>query len=149
MYAHILVPTDGTEQSDRAVRYAAQLAATLGSRITIITVAPPFHSIAAEPHTIGVMSDEETAYVHQFLTADIEERLDKAKDIAEKAGANCDVVRAEDEHIYQAIIDAAASRGCDLIAMASHGRRGLSALVLGSETTKVLTHSNIPVLVVR
>jgi len=149
MYAHILVPTDGTEHSGKAVRNAAELAATLGSRVTIVAVARPLHSIAGEPHTVGAMSDEAAAYVHQFLTADFEDRLQKAKGIAAKAGADCDVVTAQGEHIYQAIIDTAASRGCDLIVMASHGRRGLSALILGSETTKVLTHSTIPVLVVR
>ncbi|MBV8121925.1 MAG: universal stress protein, partial [Alphaproteobacteria bacterium] len=68
---------------------------------------------------------------------------------AKRAGVACDTVHVQHEHVYQAIIDAAASKGCDLIAMASHGRRGVSAVVLGSETVKVLTHSKIPVLVYR
>jgi len=71
------------------------------------------------------------------------------KDVAAAAGVNCEVVHAQHEHPYQAIIDTATSRGCDLIVMASHGRRGISAIVLGSETVKVLTHSTIPVLVYR
>ena len=95
------------------------------------------------------MSDEATAYVHEFLTADLDERLQRAKSIAEEAGIACEAEKVDGEHIYQAIIDAADARNCDLIAMASHGRRGLSALILGSETTKVLTHSIVPVLVFR
>ena len=71
------------------------------------------------------------------------------KEAAVGAGVGCDVVHAQHEHPHQAIIDAAISRGCDLIVMASHGRRGIFAIVLGSETVKVLTHSTIPVLVYR
>jgi len=75
--------------------------------------------------------------------------LSAAKSIAEEAGVSGDTVRMEHEHVYQAIIETAGERGCDLILMASHGRSGLSAVVLGSETVKVLTHSTIPVLVYR
>ena len=75
--------------------------------------------------------------------------LKAAKDAATAAGVPCDVVQVEHEHPYETIIDTARKRGCDTIVMASHGRRGVSALVLGSETVKVLTHSNIPVVVVR
>jgi nucleotide-binding universal stress UspA family protein len=75
--------------------------------------------------------------------------LDSAKEIALMAGVRCETLHVEYEHPYLAIIETAAKQACDLIVMASHGRRGLSAVVLGSETTKVLTHSTIPVLVVR
>jgi nucleotide-binding universal stress UspA family protein len=75
--------------------------------------------------------------------------LKEAKDAATAAGVPCDVVQVEHEHPYEAIIDTAKKKGCDVIVMASHGRRGVSAIVLGSETVKVLTHSNIPVVVVR
>ena len=149
MYKHILVPTDGTERSEKAVRAAVQYASDLGSRITFVSVIQPLHSIAAEPHTVGEMSDDAIAFVHQFLTPDVDKRLDAAQMIAENAGVDCETVQLTGEHIYQAIIDAAADHKCDLIAMASHGRRGLSSLLLGSETTKVLTHSTIPVLVYR
>ena len=149
MYKHILVPTDGSEHSDKAVGTAVNLAAELGSRITFLSVAAPLHSLTAEPHTVGEMTDDAIAYVHEFLTADIENRLRIARETAENAGVACDTVKAESEHVHQAIIDAASTGGCDLIAMASHGRRGLAALVMGSETTKVLTHSTIPVLVIR
>ena len=75
--------------------------------------------------------------------------LKAAKDAATAASVACDVVQVEHEHPYETIIDTARKRGCDAIVMASHGRRGVSAIVLGSETVKVLTHSNIPVVVVR
>ena len=75
--------------------------------------------------------------------------LGQVNDVAVEAGVSCNVMHAEHEHPYQAIIDAANERGCDLIVMASHGRRGISAILLGSETVKVLTHSKIPVLVCR
>ena len=75
--------------------------------------------------------------------------LDEAQSKAKAAGVPCETVQVAYDHPYQAIIDAAAAKGCDLIAMASHGRRGISALVLGSETMKVLTHSTTPVLVFR
>ena len=68
---------------------------------------------------------------------------------AKKLGVACELIRVEDEHPYRAIIDAAELKGCDLIVMASHGRRGIAAIVLGSETVKVLTHSRIPVLIHR
>ena len=75
--------------------------------------------------------------------------LDVAKSIAAAAGVPCDLVHIEHEQPYQAIIDTAQNRGCDVIQMASHGRHGVSAIVLGSETLKVLTHSAIPVIVCR
>jgi nucleotide-binding universal stress UspA family protein len=75
--------------------------------------------------------------------------LDVARDIAAAAQIPCELVHVEHPQPYQAIIEAAKQRNCDLIVMASHGRRGLAAIVLGSETVKVLTHSTIPVLVVR
>jgi nucleotide-binding universal stress UspA family protein len=78
-----------------------------------------------------------------------EQYLKVAKNIAAAAGVACDLVHIEHEHPYQAIIDTAQSSGCDVIQMASHGRRGFSAILLGSETLKVLTHSTIPVIVCR
>jgi nucleotide-binding universal stress UspA family protein len=78
-----------------------------------------------------------------------EQTLGAVAKAAEAAGIACETVQVEHEHPYRAIIDTAASRGCDLIVMASHGRHGISAIVLGSETVKVLTHCKIPVLVDR
>ena len=105
----------------------------------------PFHIIALEPHMVTDTLESYTARISNVAA----QRLDRVKDAARAAGVECDVVHAQHEHPYQAIIDTAVRRGCDLIVMASHGRRGVSAIVLGSETVKVLTHSMIPVLVYR
>ena len=95
-----------------------------------------------------MVTDTLNSYTTRMSTV-AAQRLDRVKDAAKAAGVECDVVHVQHEHPYQAIIDTAVSRGCDLIVMASHGRRGMSAIVLGSETVKVLTHSTIPVLVYR
>jgi nucleotide-binding universal stress UspA family protein len=145
MYQHILVPTDGSPLSAEAVDQAIQLAKSLKARLTLLTVTEPFHVIASEPGmltaTLADYRERAEARAQQYLTA--------AKDKAATADIPCDAVQVENAHPYQAIIDTAVARGCDLIAMASHGRRGIAAIVLGSETVKVLTHSKIPVLVYR
>lgn len=145
MYKHILIPTDGTILSASAVDQGVKLAKDLGARVTVIHVTEPFHTFSLDPDQVS-----ETAGDYEKRTAErTRHYLDAASDNAKAAGVPCEVAAVEHEHPYEAIIGAAATRGCDLIAMASHGRRGVSALVLGSETTKVLTHSNIPVLVYR
>lgn len=145
MYKHILVPTDGSELSNRAIEYAVGLAKAVKAKLTVFTVTTPYYGFAVEPElaTIGV---EEYEKVTEKMAA---RSLAAGKDIAAAAQVSCETVRVEHPQPYQAIIDAAKERSCDLIVMASHGRRGLAAVVLGSETLKVLTHSTIPVLVVR
>jgi nucleotide-binding universal stress UspA family protein len=145
MYKHIFVPTDGSELSNRAIEYAAALAKAVNAKLTVITVTTPYYGFAVEPElaTIGVEDYQKNV---EKLAA---HSLDVAKDIAATAQVPCELVHIEHPQPYQAIIDAAKTRGCDLIVMASHGRHGLAAIVLGSETVKVLTHSTIPVLVVR
>lgn len=145
MYRHILVPTDGSSLSAGAVDQALQLAKSLGARVTLLTVTEPFHLLSAEPGMVtATLADHRAgtaARAKQYLTA--------AADKAATASVPCEVLNIENEHPYQAIIDTAVAQGCDLIAMASHGRRGIAAIVLGSETLKVLTHSKIPLLVYR
>jgi len=107
-------------------------------------VSAPFHTFAVEQ----VVTDTPERYAKQV--ADLAKNyLDAAKEAALAAGMSCETVHVEHDHPYLAIIETAAKKSCDLIVMASHGRRGISAVVLGSETNKVLTHSSIPVLVVR
>jgi nucleotide-binding universal stress UspA family protein len=145
MYKHILVPTDGSELSNRAVEYATALAKAVNAKLTVFAVTTPYYGFAVEPElaTIGIED-------YQKNTAKLAARcLDVAKDIAAAAQVPCEAVHVEHPQPYQAIIEAAKERDCDLIVMASHGRRGVAAIVLGSETLKVLTHSTIPVLVVR
>jgi len=145
MYKHILIPTDGSELSKKAIDQGTRLAKALNAKVTAITVSAPFHVFATEP---GMVTDTPAEYKKRIaaLTA---KYLKAARDAAAAAGVPCDAVEVEHEHPYQAIIDTAKKRGCDAIVMASHGRRGISAVVLGSETVKVLTHSNVPVVVVR
>ena len=147
MYRHILVPTDGTELSYESAEHAIALAKSLGAKITAIHVMPEYLAPAfAESPTFVQRSYDEFV---QATEADATRALDAVATAASGAGVECDTVRVRDPQPYRYIIDTASERGCDLIFMASHGRRGLSAVLLGSETNKVLTHSRIPVLVHR
>jgi nucleotide-binding universal stress UspA family protein len=145
MYKHILIPTDGSQLSQKAIDHGAKLAKALNAKITMLTVSEPFHIFALDPTMITVTPAE-----YKRRIADVTAKyLKAAKDTAAAAGVTCDGVHVEHEHPYRAIIDTASKMGCDAIVMASHGRRGVSAMVLGSETVKVLTHSSTPVVVVR
>jgi nucleotide-binding universal stress UspA family protein len=145
MYRHILVPTDGSALSQAAVEYAVALAKSVGARVTVLTVSAPFHALAADP---AMIADTAEQYAKR-VTALVARYLEAAKETALAAGVTFETLHVEHDHPYLAIIETAARKSCDLIVMASHGRSGISAVVLGSETNKVLTHSSIPVLVVR
>jgi nucleotide-binding universal stress UspA family protein len=145
MFQHILVPTDGSELAEKAVRYAVELAKEQGARITALTVSRPFHVVTLEP---GMLADTPAAYA-KHVSERTSKFLDVVTQAAKAAGVPCHAVGSEHEHPYQAIIDTAQNRQCDLIVMASHGRSGVAAVVLGSQTVKVLTHSKVPVLVYR
>ncbi len=137
MYKHILIPTDGSELASKAVKY--------GARVTAITVTRPFHSLSVEPVMLTDTHEEYDARVRKLS----ERILAGVQDAATSAAVQVDAVHVEHESPYEAILKAATARDCDLVVMASHGRSGVAALVLGSETVKVLTHSTIPVLVYR
>jgi len=143
MYQHILVPIDGTPHSASAVKQAVSLAKSIGAKVTVLTVVHRFPTLP-----LGISS----TYADEFrrhAQSDAERSLAEAEQEAERAGVPCEIVKVEDRQPYEAIIETAGARGCDLIAMASHGRRGMSALVIGSETMKVLTHSKLPVFIYR
>jgi nucleotide-binding universal stress UspA family protein len=145
MYTNILIPTDGSELSMKAVLHGLALAKRIGSGTTAVTVLPPFHTLTTDSQMI-----EDTPSEYKIrMQAHAEKALGAVTDAAQAAGVACETVQVEHEHPYQAIIDTAESKGCDLIVMASHGRHGLAAIVIGSETVKVLTHCKIPVLVHR
>lgn len=145
MHRHILIPTDGSELSKEAIAYGVALAKSVNAKITVITVSMPFSTFAVDPDTIT-----DTPEVHKERMATLADKyLGVAREIAAAAGVTCETMHVEHDQPYLAIIEAAAQELCDLIVMASHGRRGISAILLGSETVKVLTHSTIPVLVVR
>lgn len=145
MHRHILIPTDGSELSQNAVDYGMALAKSVNARVTVLTVSTPFHTLAVDPEMITDTPEEYAARMANLAAR----HLNTAKEAALATGVDCDTMHVEHAQPYLAIISTADRKSCDLIVMASHGRRGISAIVLGSETVKVLTHSTVPVLVVR
>lgn len=145
MYKHVLIPTDGTALSESALDKGLTFAREIGAKVTVMTTIEPAPMLVAAYVQIA----ENQSRYHQHAAEQAARHLEGAKAKAKAAGVPCETIQVEHDHPYQAIIETAAAKGCDLIAMASHGRRGISALVLGSETTKVLTHSTTPVLVFR
>jgi nucleotide-binding universal stress UspA family protein len=145
MFNHILLPTDGSLFSEKAVEMGLNLAKTLGAQVTILNSSVPFHVLTTDAMSLG--DTKETYLVDAGKRADaiLKVSLDRAKSF----GITASRAHVFHDHPFEAIIDAAKQHGCDLIVMASHGRRGIAGLLLGSETTKVLTHSKIPVLVCR
>jgi nucleotide-binding universal stress UspA family protein len=144
MYKRILVPTDGSEISAKAVQTGAALARLSGAVMMALSVKEPFpYSAISEMQPVP---PQEFYDAQERIAA---ERVKLAVDAAQAAGVNCQGFTVEALHPWEAILDYAKTQSCDLIVMASHGRRGLSALLLGSETQKVLTHSPVPVLVVK
>jgi len=145
MFQHILLPTDGSELAQKAIRYGVAFAKDQRAKITAIIVSRPFHLMTLEP---GMLTDTPVEYA-KHVAEQTKRYLEVVIIAAKTAGVSCDTVSLEHEHPYQGIIETGQSKQCDLIIMASHGRSGMSAVVLGSQTVKVLTHSKIPVLVYR
>lgn len=147
MFNHILVPTDGSALSEQAVAKAVEYAKKTDGRITFF-YAQPDDRFESYGNTVLVNRMAPEEFRKQAATR-AQEVLDKSKAVATAAGVAVECVAVQTNAVFEGIIDAATKHGCDLIFMASHGRRGISALLLGSETHKVLTHSKIPVLVYR
>jgi nucleotide-binding universal stress UspA family protein len=127
MYRHILIPTDGSELAERGVAHGLALAKSLGAKVSVIYVVEPLLAV----------------------TGDFASVLDRAENAAREAGVSCETIQVENMQPHQAIIAAAEDKGCNLIVMSWHGRSGLSTLLIGSVTTKVLTYAKTPVLVCR
>jgi nucleotide-binding universal stress UspA family protein len=140
MYRHILIPTDGSELAEHGVTNGLSLARSLGAKVTVIIVEEPFDWLSVS-ETKGQRTFDELAKYTEQIKKHAASVLNR---VAKQAGVPCDTVQVEDARTYQAIIATAGDRGCDLIVMASHGRSGLSAVVLGSVTNKVLTHTKTP-----
>jgi nucleotide-binding universal stress UspA family protein len=147
MFKHILVPTDGSKLSTKTVKQAVKLAKAVGAKITGFYASPEFGStyygdgyILRAPSAKDHLEATEKQARLRLSTIEVEAGVEKVP---------CEVMHVVSDSPYEAIIEAAKKKKCDLIFMASHGRRGLSGLVLGSETHKVLIHSKIPVLVCR
>jgi nucleotide-binding universal stress UspA family protein len=144
MYKRILVSTDGSEISQKAAQAAVELAKSAGAALYAISVKEPF------PYS--AISEMQPVPPQEFFDAQeriASERVKAVVGLAGSAGVTCHAHTVEALHPWEAILDHAKTQNCDLVVMASHGRRGLSAMLLGSETQKVLTHSSIPVLVIK
>src|SRR5690242_513210 len=149
MYGNILLSTDGSEIASKGVKHGIALAKALKAKATIITVTEPLPVDYGSGHAGGWIPTQQE--FDRFDAASRERAgkvLDEAKAVAEQIGVSAEVLHVPNAHPASAIIEAAKSRGCDLIVMASHGRRGLRKLFLGSQTSEVLADGSVPVLVV-
>ncbi len=147
MFKNILVPTDGSQLSQDTVTRAVSFAREAGARLTFLYAKPEFPVIY---YGEGAMIDPTTPEkFDEMAEGQAQEILVAAEKVAQEAGVECIKLAVTSDIPYEAIIEAASKNGCDLIFVASHGRRGISCILLGSVTHKVLTHSTIPVLVYR
>jgi nucleotide-binding universal stress UspA family protein len=146
MFKNILVPTDGSDSSLHAIQMGVELARVHGGKVTGVHVIPDYHLLIAYEGAFDPVTEER---IEQEARVRAETYLKTVSDAAAAAGVPCDSVCDTSDHPYDAILRVAEDRGCDLILMTSHGRQGLAAVLLGSETRKVLTHAKVPVLVVR
>jgi nucleotide-binding universal stress UspA family protein len=145
MYKRILLPTDGSDASKRAILAGVEFAGSVGAEVVAMTATPKFH-----PFTTDAVMLEETPQQYAQSSHERGRRLlDEVTTVARDAGVPCTSVQMVSDDPYEAIIATAREHHCDLIMMASHGRRGIKGMLLGSETQKVLVHSAIPVMVHR
>src|SRR5688500_13929635 len=142
MFKHVLIPTDGSELSMKGVLQGLSYAKEANARVTALMATYSFQTFAYSPESVNATPESYRKAAHARAT----ETLNVVSEAAKAAGVPCETIIVEANNPWEAIVRTARDRGCDLIAMASHGRRGAAALLLGSETTKVLTHSTIPVL---
>ena len=145
MFKHILLPTDGSELSERAILKGIELAKVIQARVTGLYVAPEFRVFT----TRSDMLEETKAEFAKESNARAEQYLRVIASMAREAGVQSDTAHEVSDHPYESIIKVARERSCDLVVMASHGRSGARGILLGSVTQKVLTHCTIPVLVLR
>jgi nucleotide-binding universal stress UspA family protein len=146
MYRNILIATDGSQLAESAVSHGVSLAKLAGAKVTALIVEASFNVYGVPESQVRQMPE---AFAHhaKLNKEHATKVLNHVADTAKVAGVPCDMVQLEDDQPYRAIIKTAEDKGCDLIVMASHGRSGISAVLLGSVTNKVLTHTKIPVLV--
>ena len=145
MYKHILIATDGSELAGKAVAAGFELARELEAQVTAVTVTEPWTAFVGGDATFGFPIDEYEKSANESASR----ILAGVVELARKAGINCTTVHGKDQYPSEGILETAAKNGCDVIVMASHGRRGLGRLLLGSVAAKVLTNSTVPVLICR
>jgi len=148
MFKHILVPTDGTALSQKAVKTAAQLARNLKARVTAYYVMPPYMP-PMETEAVAFYPAYSARGYEQHMRKVADRALARAKRLVTAQGVKFEGASVFHGSPWESIVKTAGAKKCDLIVMASHGRRGLVGVLLGSETQKVLTHSKTPVLVCR
>ena len=147
MFKHVLIPTDGSPLSRRAIALGVQLAKSLGARVTGVFAAPPATPVVYRDHLpVGYTTPKEHA---KMIQESVARHLGAIELAAKKAGVRCECVHVTSDFPADVILAVARKKKCDLIFMATHGRRGIRGVLLGSETQKVLTHSKIPVLICR
>jgi len=145
MYAHILIATDGSELAEKAVEQGLTLAKALGSKATAINVTEPWTAAVSGEWAVAFPVEE----YEKAAAANAQKILERVNEAAQRIGIACETVHVRDQFPAEGIVEEAKARGCDLIVMSSHGRRGLAKFVLGSQATRVLTHSTIPMLICR
>lgn len=143
MYKHVLIATDGSELADKATTEGIALAKAVGAKVTAVYVRPAIENLIVEGVIVQIPPEQ-----RKEMAARIDALLAKVTNRCKAAGVTTDQLSIQNNLPWRGIIDAADAKGADLIVMASHGRRGMSKLLLGSETQQVLTHSKLPVLVV-
>lgn len=145
MFKHILLPTDGSAASGDAIKQCMQFAKEIGAKVTGFHVTPKYHLFTYQAELL----EDTREQFKQACEVHAATYLAVIENAAREFGVPCSVAFASNDHPYEAIIEAAKEHRCDMIAMASHGRKGVKGVLMGSETHKVLTHSQIPVLVYR
>jgi nucleotide-binding universal stress UspA family protein len=145
MYRHILIATDGSELAEGAVRQGTALAKALGADVTLVTVTEPWRTTLAGEAAIVVPHEEYT----NAVAASAATVLANAKALATAAGIDAATIHVAEQFPAEGIVETARKRNCDLIVMATHGRRGISRMLLGSQTNRTVVQSPVPVLVCR
>lgn len=148
MYKHILIATDGSELANKGLEQGFALAAALGSKVTVLTVSEPLSQRAIKAALTAGVRDPVARY-DQTIDDEMRERFAAIRDRATEQGITVELQHEIDESPASAIVRMATTSGCDLIVMASHGRRGARRLILGSQTSEVLTSTDVTVLVIR
>jgi len=145
MYRHILIASDGSELAARAVEQGLTLAKTLGSKVTAVSVTEPWTAAVSGEWAVAFPVEE----YEKAAAANAHKILSDVSETAARIGIACETVHIKDQFAAEGIVEEAKNRGCDLIVMGSHGRRGIAKFVLGSQASRVLTHSTTPMLIVR
>jgi nucleotide-binding universal stress UspA family protein len=148
MYKCILIATDGSELGNKAVEHGISLAKIVNAPVVVATVTEAWSSLDLARAARHGNQNPITQYEEMAIQA-ANNILDKASQTAKSHGVTCKLVHVQDQHPAEGIVNAATENGCDLIVMASHGRRGISRMLLGSQANEVVTHSKVPTLIVR